>query len=155
MLINTWKSCKEWLLKNSTVASQNGVNVAHTSKTLLSHSNISDSSQLQEYHVASFLPEREDYEAGDDENCSKHGEDEVAGFPPTCVVEHFGWLEWKTGVIRVKPLRVLSSRGHTVTPCEVCRALAWTSSPSSEMRNVKRTGGTPFNALMVYAAVWL
>lgn len=40
--------------------------------------------------VTAFLPEGEDDEAGDDENCGEHGEDEVAGFPPTCVVEHFG-----------------------------------------------------------------
>lgn len=42
-----------------------------------------------------FLPEGEDYEAGDDENCGEHGEHEVAGFPPTGVVEHFGRLENK------------------------------------------------------------
>lgn len=39
-----------------------------------------------------FLPEGEDYEAGDNENCSKHGEDEVAGPPPACIVEHLGRL---------------------------------------------------------------
>lgn len=39
-----------------------------------------------------YDPEGEDDEAGDDENDSKHGEDEVAGFFPACVVKHFGWL---------------------------------------------------------------
>lgn len=37
-----------------------------------------------------LLPEGEDDESGDDENCSEHGEDKVAGFPPACIVEHFG-----------------------------------------------------------------
>lgn len=44
----------------------------------------------QLYYFTSFLPEGEDHEAGDDENGCKHGEDEVARFSPTCVVEHFG-----------------------------------------------------------------
>lgn len=42
--------------------------------------------------VTLFLPEGEDYEAGDNENGSKHCEDDVAGFLPTCIVEYFGWL---------------------------------------------------------------
>lgn len=40
--------------------------------------------------MSEFLPEGKDYEACDDENSSEHCEDEVAGFPPTCIVEHFG-----------------------------------------------------------------
>lgn len=52
------------------------------SGVLLSDSN----SQVDE---TSFLPEGEEKKATDDENCCKHGEDEVAGSFPTCVVEHF------------------------------------------------------------------
>lgn len=43
----------------------------------------------------SVLPEGEDDEAGDDENCSEHSEDEVAGFFPARIVKHFGRLERK------------------------------------------------------------
>jgi len=58
---------------------------------LLSHINISDSFIVTEkMRQHPFLPEGEDYEAGDDENCSKHDEDEVAGPSPACIVEHFG-----------------------------------------------------------------
>lgn len=39
------------------------------------------------------LPEGQDYETGDDENCSKQGEDEVTGSPPARVIEHFGRLQ--------------------------------------------------------------
>lgn len=47
------------------------------------------------------LPEGEDDKAGDDENGSKQSEDEVAGFSPTCIVEHFGWLERKKREISI------------------------------------------------------
>lgn len=46
-----------------------------------------------------YDPEGEDYEAGDDENHGKQDEDEVAGFPPTCIVEHFGRLHQIVGGI--------------------------------------------------------
>lgn len=37
-----------------------------------------------------YLPEGENYEAGDDENDSKDNEYEVARPLPTCIVEHLG-----------------------------------------------------------------
>lgn len=67
------------------------------------------------YDIILFLlPEGEDNKAGDDENCSKHGEHAVAGFPPACVVEHFGWLEQKErDIFRVWHFHLFSSRGQT------------------------------------------
>ena len=39
------------------------------------------------------LPEGEDDKTGHDEYCSEHGEEEVAGSSPSCVVEDLGRLE--------------------------------------------------------------
>ena len=44
-------------------------------------------------------PEWEDHETCDDEDGCEQGEDEVAGFPPACVVKHLGRLERGTEVI--------------------------------------------------------
>lgn len=89
---------KKWLIKKIFFAfikyvqskpKKKRANVAQISEMFLSVISVTHCS-FSKCDVTAFLPEGEDDEAGDDENCSEHGEDEVAGFPPTCVVEHFG-----------------------------------------------------------------
>lgn len=134
MMLVFWKLllslgiCKSWESKKIYSASTKYVQSKQKSAA-----HISQKYQSVTHHsngnASSSLPEREDHEAGDDENRCKHSEDQVTRFPPACVVEHFGWLQWQKRervllCILKKENRVwhfheFSSRGQTWVMCAV------------------------------------